>query len=88
MRFIYGEILFRPQWSNPVWELVFDVTAEEETLVERLYDTLRRAIRADWVWEQLDIDQVADSLIPMSSLEMAYNSFASLARQWRRALTR
>ena len=88
VRFIYGEILFRPQWSNPLWELVFDVTAEEETLVERLYDTLRRAIRADWVWEQLDIDQVADSLIPMSSLEMAYNSFASLARQWRRALTR
>ena len=73
---------------NPVWELVFDVTAEEETLIERLYDTRRRAIRAEWVWERLDIDQVADPLIPMYSLETAYNILASVLRQWRRALPR
>ena len=56
VRFIFGEIHFRPQWSNPVWDLVFDVTAEEETLTERLFDTLRRAVRAEWVWQQLDMD--------------------------------
>ena len=65
VRFISGAIDFTPQWANPFWELLFDVTAEESVLVSRLYESLRRATQSPWAWLPLhanDLDIGAKDL--------------------------
>ncbi len=80
--------LFVPNGQTPLWELLFEVTAQDEQLIARLFLTLQRVIASPWVWEKLDPALLEGSLRPLSATASLWNSAAASFRAWRRALLR
>ena len=88
VRFISGAIDFTPQWANPFWELLFDVTAEESVLILRLYESLRRAAQSPWAWLPLHANDLEGSVRVLSGPAALWHRASTQWRAFRRALSR
>ena len=67
---------------------MFEVTAQEDQLIARLYETLQRVMASPWVWEGLDPRLLDGSFVPLGTAAAYWNSLAVTLRAWRRALGR
>ena len=79
---------FSLQWANPLWEAFFDVTAQEDELLERLFATMRRVVGSPWVWEPLQKELLAGSALALGTVADSWNALAKTLRRLRRALMR
>ena len=50
IKFLHGSVSFTPRWSNPAWELFFEVTAEEQEIAARVFAALSAVLKAPWLW--------------------------------------
>ena len=63
MRFLFGHISFEARWANPAWDLLYDVTTEENQLLDRLFSALMKTVNAPWLFRPLDMAEITQGAL-------------------------
>jgi len=72
-KFFYGEVAFRPRWSNPLWEIMeHPVSKEIHQLAEAVHSALDHATGVPWRYQPLPLPADLDLPTPTTSSRWAF----------------